>query len=1052
MSPVSFISSRRPLALLTTFVLLLAAAVVAMSPASASAAGKPWTIPALKQWSPAAGSFTFDRSTRVVVQDAALRTTARTFAADLSDLSGRSVAVTTDSPRKHDIALRLDKTVTPAAEGYALAVDDVAVLRAATDAGAFLATRSMLQLLRQGDTVPAGTARDWPDYPYRGITLCNCVKYFSVPWLKRLIRDMSYLKYNVLHLEMRVASDAHPENNSKTNPLYTPEQVAEIAAFGARYHVEVSQQTPSPGHMDYYLSEHPELQAADADGKRNPQNIDMADPAAWPYLKSIIDEQMPLLPGKQWYGGGDEYLNTPALYENYPSLVEWAKQRSGPDAPAADSFVLWQNKVAEFVADRGRTLHLWNDQLFTGMPTKLDPDVVIDYWIKMDGRMSPAQIVANGNDIVNASDSMYFVNDNPPDAAWIYEQFTPNLFSGGQTVPADDPHLLGAKMGLWPGAHGQSEVLEEQKLFGPLRALAQKNWGGTPPAATYADFKPVMTAIGHAPGYLQPGPLAGGKVYTLRAGDDSYATLSGAADRTGSVVSSSKATGAAARWLVTADDYGQYSLRSAADGRCAAVSSDSYNENAPVVTTECDPAAANQKWLLEKDGSGFVLRSDSSGRVLTSDGGSGKPLVQRFGTGGAEQRWVLDPAASQVTATFQIDDGVVPAGAKTGAGTVITNHGGTAVSDVVVELQVPDGYTATAETRTRLAYLAPGAKATVRWQVTVPDQVAAGFDQLHTVAAYRGPRATFQVGATDTLMATDASVRDAVGYTADFTSHTVTPITLATGTPHEPIKVGTLPGTIAGDADGDRIYVANQGSASVTVIDAATKAVTATVPVGTTPAGLGLSPDGKTLWVSAYSDNAVQAIDLATLTAGPLIKVAAGPENLAVSPDGKTLWVACRTDNQVVPVDIGSGTAGTPVPVADGPNGLAITPDGKTVYVTQQWSDTVVPIDTATRAKGSPITVGRTPFKLRMSPDGKTLAVASENDRSLYFVDTASNTVRQTVLVGPMPSDVSFSSTGTLAYASVASNNTVVPIILPSGETGPPIPVGGYPIGITIGR
>lgn len=78
--------------------------------------------------------------------------------------------------------------------------------------------------------------------------------------------------------------------------------------------------------------------------------------------------------------------------------------------------------------------------------------------------------------------------------------------------------------------------------------------------------------------------------------------------------------------------------------------------------------------------------------------------------------------------------------------------------------------------------------------------------------------------------------------------------------------------------------------------------------------------------------------------------------------------------------------------------------------------------------------------------------VTVQNERLLYFVDVVTNTVRQTILVAPMPSDVAFSSTGTLAYVSIASNDTVVPIILPSGETGPAIPVGGYPIGIAISK
>jgi len=1045
--------SKRPYRVLCAVTVITALLSFFHPSAPANADSRPWTIPVLKQWSPTAGSFTFDQSSRVVVRDPALRATADTLAADLSHLGGRAVPVAADQPRRHDIELRLDADATSAPESYKLAVGGTTVISAATEAGVFWGTRSLLQLLNQRTTIPAGNAHDWPDYSYRGITLCNCVRYFSLPFLKRLIKDMSYLKYNVLHLEMRIESSVHPDNNSTTIPVYSKAEAAEIAAFGKRYHVDVSQQTPSPGHMDYFLAAHPELQVKDSSGKPNAQNIDMADPRALPYVQSIAAEQFGLFPGKRWYGGGDEYLPNADDFEKYPSLVDWAHEQAGPDAPAANSFVQWQNSVNRFMTENGRTLHLWNDQLFTGMPTKLDPSIVVQHWIQFGGRLTPAEIVANGNDIVNVSDGMYFVNDNPPNAAWIYETFTPNLFSGGQTIPADDPHLLGAAMGVWPGAHGQSEIEEDKDLFGPLRALAQKNWGGEALAASYADFQPIMNKVGHAPGYFQRGPVAPNQIYTLRNGGDGlYASSADVTARTGSVVAASGASTAAQRWLLTGDDYGLYALASAADGRCAAVRNDSYDDGATIATVTCDPAAANQKWLLEPTTGGYQLRSASSGRVLTSAGGAGSELVQRYGTAADSQRWLLSVGPSQATATLRTGDQVVPAGGQTTISAVTTNWGTTALTDADLTLELPEGFTATPTTATHVATLAPGASVTATWTMTVPDTVAAGFSQVHAVASYQDRRAAYQVGATSTVMATDASVRTATAFTADFTSHTVTPITLATGTPQTPIKVGTLPGSIIGDAESKTIYVANQGSASITVIDAATKTVRATVPVGTTPAGLALSPDGKTLWVSAYSDNAVQAVDVATLAVGPKIAVGAGPENLVVSPDGTTVWVACRSSNEVVPVDVASGVAGTPVPVSDGPNGLAITPDGKTLYVGQQWSNTVVPLDTTTRTVGTPITVGRTPFKLSMSPDGGTVVVSPEGDRSLYFIDTATNTVRQTIVVGSMPSEVVFSSTGTLVYAALAGNNTVVPIILPSGETGPPIPVGGYPIGIAIVR
>ncbi|MFC4502755.1 MULTISPECIES: family 20 glycosylhydrolase [Streptomyces] len=1020
----------------------------AVPPAVAAGAGRPWTIPALKQWTTSAGgagSFTADASTRVVTDSPQLAATARTLATDLGDLLGREVDVAKGHPRPHDVVLRTDPAVRPKAEGYRLAVASTTVISGATDTGVFWGTRSVLQMLTQNRTLPAGQAKDWPDYPYRGISLCNCSKFFSVPWLVRLIKDMSYLKYNQLHLEMRIASTAHPENNSATGPVYSPAQVRQIVSAGKRYHVQVVQQVGTPGHMDYYLAAHPGLRAADASGTANPSNLDMADPKALPYAKSLLDEQMPQFPGSEWYGGGDEYLSTAAAYEQYPSLVKWAREQAGSDAPAADSWVLWQNRIHDYVASRGRTLHVWNDQLYEGLPTRLDPGVVVDYWIHQDGRTTPAEIAANGNDLVNVSDSLYYASGGPPNAQWIYETFTPSLFSGGLTLPADDPHLLGAAMGVWPAAYGDSQHAVEQGMFGPLRALAQKNWGGSPLVSSYADFQPVEQAIGHAPGYPTTGALAADRVYTLRAGDAAYAVAAGAEDRTGSLVTAATPD-TAGGWLLQQDSDGVYTLRSQADGRCAEVAGQSYADDARIVTADCAADSDAQKWLAEPTARGLVLRSGLSGRVLTApSGGAGTALVQRYDTGAKDQRWTVAAAASQVTGALTIDDPVVPAGGRTDATVSLTNHGSRPVTLSKVSLDTPDGWT-TQPRGTAPARLDAGATATLKWAVTAPADAATGFAQLRAVAVAEGG----DTGATGSAMTTAASLKGATAYDADFVSGTVTPIDLATGTAQDAVTVGKLPGTIVADPSGTTLYVANQGSASVSVIDTATREVTATVPVGTTPAGLALSPDGTTLWVSAYSDNAVQPVDLTTLTAGPEIPVGAGPENLAMSPDGTTLWVACRTGNQVVPVDTASRTAGTAVPVPNSPFGIAIDRDGGTVYVGQQTARTVLPIDTATRTPGTPIDVGGAPFGLTVSPDGKTLAVGVNDTYTAAFVDLATGKVRSSVLLGLQPTQIAYTPDGTVAYAAVGADGTVVPILTADGETGPPIRVGSYPIAVTV--
>ena len=134
-------------------------------------AAQPKTIPALREWTDGTGSYTFSASSRIVLDatdSAELATTASVFSDDLLTLTGLTIPVITGaaSVEAGDIYLSLG-AVDPeiGQEGYLLTVADSVAINAQTDAGVFYGTRSLLQMLRQGFQIPAGTARDWPDYP-----------------------------------------------------------------------------------------------------------------------------------------------------------------------------------------------------------------------------------------------------------------------------------------------------------------------------------------------------------------------------------------------------------------------------------------------------------------------------------------------------------------------------------------------------------------------------------------------------------------------------------------------------------------------------------------------------------------------------------------------------------------------------------------------------------------------------------------------------------------------------------------------------------------------
>ena len=123
-------------------------------------------------------------------------------------------------------------------------------------------------------SIPAGTARDWPRYPERGLMIDNGRRYFSPGWLRREIRELAYLKLNQLHLHFsddqgfRIESRSHPEIVS--GPHLTKRQVRGIVALARR--------APHPGDPgDRHARPHgrgagasPGLQLAGASGARAP--------------------------------------------------------------------------------------------------------------------------------------------------------------------------------------------------------------------------------------------------------------------------------------------------------------------------------------------------------------------------------------------------------------------------------------------------------------------------------------------------------------------------------------------------------------------------------------------------------------------------------------------------------------------------------------------------------------------------------------------------------------------------------------------------------------
>ncbi|MCX5359170.1 family 20 glycosylhydrolase [Streptomyces sp. NBC_00124] len=542
----------------------------------------PVTVPALSNWTPESGRYDFGPGTRLVADGPAERRVADTLADDLREAGHGTVPVVGGAARGGDIVVDIQPSRKPlGAEGYELRSGKRLSVTGATETGAFYGTRTLLQLLAQDDRIPAGRTVDVPRYKERGVGVCACYIHISLPWLENLVREMAYNKLNQLLLELKVKSDAHPEAN--TWGYYTKDEIRRLVALGEKYHVEIIPEINSPGHMDPWIENRPDLQLTDSDGNKQPSRLDITQPAAFDYYTGLIDEYAQVFKAPAWHMGADEYM-LGSDFAKYPQILKYAQDRYGSGATPQDAFIDFVNRVHTYAANKGKKLRIWNDGLTGANTVPVTPGTTVEHWLNVT--VKPSRIIAQGYPLMNAAYALYLVRGGfHSDTEGLYDQsWDPRSFEGEKLTSAVG--ITGAKISLWPdNGRGETENEVAVRLWPALRHIAQATWGDPHPDATYAEFTARGTAVGHAPGRrdLTKPPVADG-TYTFEADGvsfdadvartpDGYVTLRGPAGCL--AVSGGKLTlnvplqpGVEATWdtCAAADTLQRWELRRAGDG------------------------------------------------------------------------------------------------------------------------------------------------------------------------------------------------------------------------------------------------------------------------------------------------------------------------------------------------------------------------------------------------------------------------------------------------------------------------------------------------------
>lgn len=473
----------------------------------------PAVLPELQEWKGGTGSFTVADSSRIIYADADLEPAAREMATDYLDLTGKELAVaqgTEADVQAGDFFFTKtgDTTLGLMEEGYLMEISDSITVTSETETGAYWATRTILQALKQSGytTIPQGTTRDYPLYEVRGFILDVARKTFTLDYLEQVVKEMSWYKMNDFQVHVndnligletkedpmtaysafRLENDTVKEGGYLTgadgNPLtvdgeelqyeqdltstdlwYTKEDFKNFIQESRELGVNIVPEIDTPAHSLALTKVLPELRHGTS-GRQN-DHLDLVDSydQCLAFVQTIFSE----------------YLNEGVFDQD--TIVHIGADEYNASSEAYRKFV---NDMLEFVEDTGRKARVWGS--FTQCATGEDIDaegVQINLW--NFGYANMDKMYEDGFDLINCNDGNYYI---VPNAGYYYDylgdgtmyNLAINTISG-VTIPAGDDQMVGGAFAVWNDMtdyldNGVSEYDVYDRISN-LPLFAAKLWG-----------------------------------------------------------------------------------------------------------------------------------------------------------------------------------------------------------------------------------------------------------------------------------------------------------------------------------------------------------------------------------------------------------------------------------------------------------------------------------------------------------------------------------------------------------------------------------------------
>lgn len=498
-------SSKKILALATCCMLSAGALWADINP-------KPFVVPELKTWSGAEGQTAL--SGRIVVKNAKLKAVAAALAADYKEMFGKELTIVNGATKGGDVVLSLKKNKALGDEGYTMNVGSAVEITAATERGAFWATRTLLQIAEQhkDGNLPKGKTTDVPEYKLRGFMIDCGRKFIPMSYLRDLAKIMAYYKMNTLQVHLndngfrqyfggdwnktqaafRLECDTYPGLTAKDGS-YSKQEFIDFQKLAEQNGVEVIPEIDAPAHSLAFTQYKNEIGSKEY----GMDHLDLFNPETYKFMdglwKEYIGGKNPVFIGKRVHIGTDEYSN--------------AKK------DVVEKFREFTDHYIKYVESFGKQAVVWGALTHANGDTKVkNKGVLMDIWY--NGYADPVEMKKQGYKLVSIPDGLVYIVPAAGyyydylNCQYLYEHWTPAVI-GNKTFEENDPMIEGGMFAVWNdhAGNGISTKDVHHRVYPALQTLAVKCWTGKETKLPYAEFDSKRAELSEAPGVNELGRL-----------------------------------------------------------------------------------------------------------------------------------------------------------------------------------------------------------------------------------------------------------------------------------------------------------------------------------------------------------------------------------------------------------------------------------------------------------------------------------------------------------------------------------------------------------------